>query len=364
MRTKDFVKILETWAPSSIQESYDNSGLLVGSGDKIITKILIALDCTEEVIDEAIAKNCDFIVAHHPIIFGGIKRLNGNNYVENVILKAIRNDISIYAIHTNLDNISTGVNSIIADKLSLRNTKILRPKRQLLKKLVTYIPKEYKEAVSSKIFEVGAGNIGNYSQCGFSIEGTGTFLGNEHSIPFLGSQNNLENIYETRFETIFPSYLEHQVLTALKASHPYEEVAYDIFPLDTNHPEIGSGLIGELETEMKFTEFLALVKNKFHLEVIKHAGVEKSVKKVAVCGGSGSFLRQDAIKNGADIFLSSDFKYHEWFDHENKISFIDIGHYESEQFTPELIFNYLEKNKLSLPAQISAIITNPVKYYL
>lgn len=364
MQTKELIQILESWAPSSYQESYDNSGLLLGEYSKEITKALISLDCTEEVIQEAIDNQCQIVIAHHPILFSGIKRLNGSNYVERAILKAIKHDVSIYAIHTNLDNVITGVNHMMAEKIGLKNCKILSPKRQLLKKLVVYIPKMNFEEVTTSIFKAGAGNIGNYSECGFSNEGTGTYKGNDLSNPAIGTKNKLERADEVRFETIFPSYLETRIIASLLKSHPYEEVAYDLMPLDNFHPNVGSGLIGELENETDLNQLLSILKNEFKIPSIKHTQSKERIKKVALCGGSGSFLRFDAIKKEADAFISSDFKYHEWFDHENKIEFIDIGHYESEQYTPELISRYLQKNAVYLQSQISRVNTNPVKYYI
>ena len=364
MLVKEVIAILESWAPSFYQESYDNCGLIVGNRDMLVTKVLISLDCTEAVVDEAINEGCNLIVAHHPIVFSGLKRLNGSNYVERTIIKAIKNDVAIYAIHTNLDNISTGVNQMIADKLGLRHTKILSPKRDLLKKIVTYIPENEFESVSGAIFEAGAGHIGNYSHCGFSVQGEGRFLGNEDSNPQIGKKNQLEKVSERRFETIFPSFLQGKIIQALKQSHPYEEVAYDIYSLDNVNPTIGSGMIGQLVKEMNLSEFLEEVKRQFGLKSIKYTPIDKSIKTIAVCGGSGSFLRIDAFKAGADVFLTSDMKYHEWFDAEGLISYIDIGHFESEQYTRELLLNYLRKNALSLQSPISKVNTNPVNYYI
>lgn len=364
MQTRELIQILESWAPSSYQESYDNSGLIIGDYSKEIQKALITLDCTEDVIQEAIDHHCQIVLAHHPILFSGIKRLNGSSYVERALLKAIKHDISIYAIHTNLDNVSSGVNQSVAEKIGLKNCRVLVPKKQIFKKLVVFIPNNNFEEVSSAIFNAGAGKIGNYSECGFSVAGSGSFKGNDSSNPSLGRKNNLEKVEEMRFESIFPAYLESKVLKALHQSHPYEEIAYDIHSLDNSHPSIGSGLIGELEVEIDLFDLLTTLKSKFKIPTIKHSHSKKRIKKIAICGGSGSFLRFEALKNGADALITSDFKYHEWFDHENKIEFIDLGHYESEQFTPELISEYLKKNAVSLQSQISRVNTNPVNYYI
>jgi dinuclear metal center YbgI/SA1388 family protein len=362
MLLKEIITVLENWAPPAYQESYDNSGLLTGDAQMQITRALISLDCTEEVIEEAIRENCQLIIAHHPIIFSGLKKLTGRNYVERTIIKAIKNDIAIYAIHTNLDNIQTGVNQMMAERLGLKNCKILSPKKNLLRKLVCYVPKDNLENVSSAIFDAGAGHIGNYSHCSFSVDGMGSFQGNEQSNPVIGSPNRLEKVEESRFETVFPSYLESRVIQALLKSHPYEEVAYDIYAMENSHLQVGSGMIGELSQEISLKDFLALTKDKFQLKTLKYTDLSRNVRRIALCGGSGSFLRFDAANAGADVYLTSDFKYHEWFDAERQLSYVDLGHYESEQFTKELIFNYLEKNALSLQSQISKVNTNPVNY--
>ena len=362
MIIKEIMDILEHWAPLAYQESYDNGGLLIGNPSTEVSSALITLDCTEEVIQEAIDKKCQLVIAHHPIIFTGLKKLTGKNYVERTIIKAIKNDIVIYAIHTNLDNVSSGVNHKMGEKLGLKNSRVLSPKKNILKKLVTYIPSDHYESVRMAIFEAGAGHTGNYSHCGFSVSGFGSFKGNEHANPTLGNTNELIRVEEQRFETIFPDYLEAKIIRSLKESHPYEEVAYDIYTIDNEHTQVGSGLIGELENEMELSDFLNLVKSQFHLKSWKYTSLNRKVRKIALCGGSGSFLRFQAAESGADVYLSSDFKYHEWFDAEGNLSYVDIGHHESEQFTKELIFNYLRKKALSLQSEISKVNTNPVNY--
>ena len=362
MIIKEIMDILEHWAPLAYQESYDNGGLLIGNPSTEVSSALITLDCTEEVIQEAIDKKCQLVIAHHPIIFTGLKKLTGKNYVERTIIKAIKNDIVIYAIHTNLDNVSSGVNHKMGEKLGLKNSRVLSPKKNILKKLVTYIPSDHYESVRMAIFEAGAGHTGNYSHCGFSVSGFGSFKGNEHANPTLGNTNELIRVEEQRFETIFPDYLAAKIIRSLKESHPYEEVAYDIYTIDNEHTQVGSGLIGELENEMELSDFLNLVKSQFHLKSLKYTSLNRKVRKIALCGGSGSFLRFQAAESGADVYLSSDFKYHEWFDAEGNLSYVDIGHHESEQFTKELIFNYLRKKALSLQSEISKVNTNPVNY--
>lgn len=363
MRIKDITDYLETLAPLSLQESYDNSGLIVGNYQTPVKKVLIALDATEAVIEEAHRNKCQLIIVHHPIIFSGIKKLNGKNYIERVVISAIKNNIAIYAIHTNYDNIAAGVNAKICEQLGLTDCEILLPKKQLLKKLYTYIPDGHYEKVTAAIFNAGAGFIGNYSETSFSVAGTGTFKGNDKSKPTVGKRNQLEKVSEIKFETVFPAFLESKVIAALLAAHPYEEVAYDIITLDNTHTQIGSGMVGNLKKPIAEMAFLKLVKKNFNAGCIRYTTLlGKPIKRVAVCGGSGRFLLEHAIAAQADIFITSDFKYHDFFDADNKIVVVDIGHYESEQFTKDLLFEHLSKKFPILAAQISNVQTNPLKY--
>ncbi len=363
-KLKEITNYFEKLAPLSLQESYDNAGLIVGDANAEISSVLISLDVTEEVVDEAINKKAQLIVAHHPIIFSGLKKITGKNYVERTIIKAIKNDIAIYAAHTNIDSVTGGVNSKICDKLQLENCKILQPGSGQLKKLVTFIPLEYSDKVRDAVFAAGAGTIGNYDSCGFTAEGNGSFRGDENSEPFVGEKGKIHNEKEVRFETIFPAYLQTKVIQALLNSHPYEEVAYDIYSLENKFDKIGMGMIGSFTTPKSEKDFLVQLKNTFNTGVIKHTALKnKEVNKVAVCGGSGSFLLKQAIAAGADFFVSGDFKYHEFFDAENKIVIADIGHFESEQFTKELFYELLTKKFPKFALHLSEANTNPVFYF-
>ncbi len=363
MRIKDITDYLETIAPLSYQESYDNSGLIVGDKNSPVKKVLITLDATEEVIDEAIKEKCQLVIAHHPIIFGGLKKLNGKNYVERVVIKAIKNNIAIYAIHTNYDNVIEGVNAEICKRIGLVDCEILVPKKQLLKKLYTFIPVAYYAKVTKAVFDAGAGYIGNYSETSFNAQGTGTFKGNEKSNPVLGKKNVLEKAEEIKFETIFPAHIESKVIAALLEAHPYEEVAYDIVPLDNAFQSVGSGMVGNLKTPLDELAFLKSVKKGLKTDSIRYTKLlEKKVKRVAVCGGSGRFLLNNAIAANADVFITGDFKYHDFFDADNKIVVADVGHYESEQFTKDLLLRHLSEKFPILAALISSINTNPIKY--
>lgn len=364
MTIGEITAALEDFAPLRYQEDYDNCGLLTGSKSTEASGALLTLDCTEAIIDEAIQTGCNLIVAHHPVIFSGLKKINGSNYVERTIIKAIQNGIAIYACHTNLDNVKQGVNKKIAEKLGLENTSILLPKAGILKKLVTFVPASHHAQVSQALFSGGAGHIGNYDSCSFTAGGTGTFRGNETTRPFTGKPNELSTEPEQRLETVFESWQEQRVLAALLSAHPYEEVAYDLYSLENRHMQVGSGMLGELRTGMEEGDFLNHVKTVFSAGCLKHtARTGKTIKKVAVCGGSGRFLLKNAIQSGADAYITSDFKYHEFFDAEDKLLLIDTGHFESERFTPEIFYDIIQNKFPTFAIRLSKVNTNPVNYF-
>lgn len=364
MRVSEIINYLESIIPKETQENYDNCGLLVGNPDTELKGILCTLDCTEDIILEAETKKCNLVISHHPILFKGIKKITGSNYVERTILKAIKSDIAIYAIHTNLDNFFGGVNDTLARRLNLKNFEILLPKKDLLSKLALNVPNEFKEKVLNALFSAGAGNIGKYSECGFFMEGEGCFLPGDESNPFKGKQGLREHVNEAKVEVIFPNYSLNNILSAMQLAHPYEEIAYDIIPLTNQHKYIGSGLLGTLPEPIAIKDFLQFIKNTLNVPVIKHTKlIHKLVQRVAICGGSGSFLIPAAIGKGADIFISSDFKYHEFFDADNKIVIADVGHYESEQFTPELLVDILKKKITNFALHLSEVNTNPITYF-
>ena len=363
-KIKDITDFLEQIAPRAYQEGYDNAGLLTGDPKMEVKGVLCTLDCTELVVDEAVTKQCNLIVAHHPIVFKGLKQLNGKNYVERTIIKAIKNDIAIYAIHTNLDNVHTGVNRKIADCLGLNNLRVLAPKADTLTKLETFIPTQHTDEVLNAMHGAGAGHIGNYSHCSFRILGTGTFKPNDKANPTIGQQNQQEFVEENKVELIFPSHLQAQVVGALQKAHPYEEVAYYLQPLKNTNQEVGAGMVGDLEQPMSEQDFLAHVKKSMQLNTIKYTPLShKPIQRVAVCGGAGSFLLGTAMAAGAQAFVTSDFKYHEFFDAEEKIMIADIGHYESEVFTKELLGAFISENFANIATYLSEVNTNPVKYF-
>ena len=363
MKIREIITILEEMAPLAYAEDFDNVGLLVGNEDENATGILVCHDALESVVDEAIAKKCNLIVCFHPIIFSGMKKITGKNYVERSVLKAIKNDIAIYAVHTALDNHKNGVNKIFCDALGLVNTKILIPKSNFIQKLITYTIPENAEQVRNALFEAGAGKIGNYEYCSFNSQGIGTYMGNENSNPEIGERFEFVEAKEIKIEVTFEKHLQSKILRALFKNHVYEEVAYEIYDLQNQHQNIGLGMVGELEKPLSEDEFLSFVKSKMHCGGIRHSSLlGKSIKRVAVLGGSGSFAIKNAIQAGADVFLTADLKYHNFYEAENKILIADIGHYESERYTKNYIVDYLKEKITNFAIVLSEENTNPVKY--
>ncbi|MEP7251061.1 MAG: Nif3-like dinuclear metal center hexameric protein [Ginsengibacter sp.] len=363
MKIKEVIACLEDFATPHLQEDYDNAGLLIGGRDEECTGIIASLDVTENVIDEAVRKKCNLVVAHHPIIFRGLKRLTGANYVERTVIAAIRKNIAVYAIHTNLDNVIDGVNKKIAEKIGLKNLRVLQPKKNILKKMVAFAPLKHAEAVRDALFTAG-GKLGTYSECSFNAEGTGTFKAEEGADPYVGEIGKRHEEKETRIEVIFQIHQQTEIVKALKEAHPYEEVAFDVYPLDTTLNQFGSGMIGELAAPITEKQLLSDLKNNFHLSSIRHTQfLDKQISKVAVCGGAGSFLIHSARAAGAQAFITSDIKYHEFFDADSEILVADIGHFESEQFTTDLLADILKDKFHNFAVLKTEIATNPVNYF-
>ena len=361
MTVKSICEVIEEVAPLALQESYDNAGFLVGDWQMEVTSALVCIDVTELVIDEAIKKNCNLIISHHPLIFSGLKRLVGQNEVQRCVQRAIKHDIAIYAAHTNLDNVLTGVNGKIAEKIGLKNVRILQPKQNALLKLIVYVPKIQSLAVRDALFKAGAGHIGNYDSCSFTVDGIGTFKANEKAQPFVGKFDELHLEPEMRIEVILPEYQKFKVLQALLKSHPYEEPAYDFISLENDWNQVGAGIVGELEDTEDELIFLNRIKSIFNILSIRHTNLlKRKIRTVALCGGSGSSFLSDAISANADIYISGDFKYHEFFEAENRILIADIGHFESEQFTKDIFFEIISKKMPTFAVQISDTKTNPI----
>ena len=364
MKIKEIIKALETVAPLSYQESYDNAGLLTGNSEDETKGVLLSLDITQEVLKEAVSSGCNLIISHHPLVFKGLKKFTGKTWVERALLYAIKNNLAIYTAHTNIDNVlENGVNAKIAEKLGLTSCAVLKPKESNLIKLVTYCPIQYAEQVQQAMWDGGAGEIGAYENCSFNMKGTGTFKGKQGATPFIGQVGELEKVEEQRIEVVLESWKQAVVLKSLFESHPYEEVAYELYPILNADQTKGSGIIGDLPEAVEAKSFPAYVKSKMGSQVVKFTSFKEKISKVAVCGGSGRFLLEEAIKAGAQAFVSADFKYHDYFEADNNLMICDIGHYESEIFTLE-IFSEIIKEKFPKFAVIfTKTNTNPVRYH-
>jgi dinuclear metal center YbgI/SA1388 family protein len=363
MQLSELTAFLETMAPPAFQESYDNAGLLVGDPGMPISKALLAIDVTEEVLQEAVAAGCNLVISHHPVIFGGLKRLTNTTETERIVARAIKKDVAIYAIHTNLDNVYGGVNNILCQKIGLENISILQPLSGKLRKMATFCPADQADKVRKALFEAGAGHIGDYDSCSFNVEGIGSFKGSAETDPYLGEKGKLHFEKEVRIETIYPDFLENKIIDAMTAAHPYEEVAYDVYPLGNKMPRVGAGMIGDLPKPMPERDFLDHVKKVCGTGCIRHSAFTgRNISRIAVCGGAGSFLINRALQARADVFLTGDVKYHDFFRADGKMVIADIGHYESEQFVKELIYSELIKKFSNFAVLISETNTNSVNY--
>lgn len=365
MQIKDIIQEIEQFAPLPYQESYDNCGVQVGNVQQECTGVLLTLDITEAVIEEALSRNCNLVIAHHPLIFSGIKRITGKNMVERCIIKAISHNITLYAAHTNMDNMQAGVNRKIAEKLGLSDCRILRPANQTLYKLYTYVPYDHADTVRDALFAAGAGQIGNYGECSFNLQGRGTFRGNDASNPAIGVAGGAREVVdEVKIEVLVPVHLKQAIVKVLQQNHPYEEVAYELIQLANTNQTIGAGMVGMLAEPADWSDFLRRVKDVMQVGCIRHTDiVQTQIRTVAICGGGGSFLLPDAIAAGADIFITADYKYHQFFEAEQKIIIADIGHYESEQFTVEIFDAIINKKFPNFAVYLSTTKTNPINYF-
>jgi dinuclear metal center YbgI/SA1388 family protein len=363
MKVKDFIRYLESGISVALQEDYDNCGLLTGNPEAEVHQVLLCLDVTPAVMEEAIRTGCNLVISHHPLIFKAIKKLSIDNQETATLIRAVKNDIAIYVIHTNLDNSAGGLNELLLKKLDVTSPVVLRPVNGMLRKLVTFCPHSHADQVRTALFRAGAGHIGQYDSCSFNLNGTGTFRASENTEPFVGEKMVLHLEPETRIEVIYPQYIENQLISDLLTAHPYEEVAYDIYPLFNKNPYAGAGMIGDLQEPMEEIQFLEMVKNRWKIQCIRYAGLcGKPVKKVAVCSGSGAFLIKDALKSGADIYLTADLKYHDFFLPEGKMLLADVGHYESEQWVKEWLYGKLIEKFPTFAFLFSKAEANPVNY--
>lgn len=364
MTIQEICALLEDWAPLSQAEDFDNVGLLVGNRTTTVTNVLVAHDALEQTVEEAITQNCNLIVCFHPIIFSGLKRLNGSNYVERSVIKAIQHNIAIYAIHTALDNLPTGVSYGMSRALNLQDSKVLVPKKDSIYKLITYVPHAFAKALKEALFEAGAGHIGNYDQCSFSVAGDGTYRAGQDSNPFKGEKGEQHTEKETQLHLTFQKEHKSNILQTLFKIHPYEEVAHELMQLENTNQHVGMGMVGTLEKAVTENEFLELIKTTFKTGGVRHSQkLGKTIKKVAVLGGSGAFAINQAIQQGADAYVTSDLKYHDYYKAENKILLADVGHYESERFTKSIIADYLTEKIRSFAVVLSQENTNPINYF-
>jgi dinuclear metal center YbgI/SA1388 family protein len=364
MKLNEITSYLDSEIPLAFQESYDNSGLQVGLPEQEITSAIICLDITEKVISEAIKSHCKLLVSHHPLIFNGIKRLTGYTFTERILYEAVKNDIAIYSAHTNLDMLSNGVSRKMADKIGLEKVSVLSPLQNRLLKLVTYIPESHFEKVKNALFQAGAGVIGNYDNCGYAVSGTGSYRGNETTNPFAGEKGKVHFEKEIRFETILFTHLKDKVTKALVEAHPYEEVAYDLYTLENSNIGIGLGCVGILHDPLSEADFLKLIYSVFDAKGIRYSTLTgKTVRKVALCGGSGSSLIFDAIHSGADVYLTADIKYHDFFKTENRILLVDAGHFETEKYSREILKDLIIKKFPKFAVRFSETNTNPINYF-
>jgi dinuclear metal center YbgI/SA1388 family protein len=364
IRVKDISKVLEERAPTGLQESWDNSGLVTGHPEQEVTGVLICLDVTLPVIDEALKLGYNLIVSHHPAVFSGLKKFTGNSLSERVVVAAIRHGIALYGCHTNLDSVHDGVSGLLASRLGLIRTSILVPRENDLIKIVCFVPASHRDAVSSALFSAGAGTLGNYDECSFQTSGTGTFRPGEGTNPFTGKKGERANEAEVRIETIVPIHLAKAAVRAMIDAHPYEEVAYDLYPLKNSNPSSGLGILGELKEVLPVTDFLDLIKRTLNLSVVKHSVYKKGkIKRVAVCGGSGAEFLPYAVKSGCDAYLTGDIKYHQWFEVPEGMLLADIGHYESEQFAMNGLYDFLIEKFPTFAVRLTEVNTNPINYY-
>ncbi|MDD4116576.1 MAG: Nif3-like dinuclear metal center hexameric protein [Massilibacteroides sp.] len=362
-KVKDIIREIETFAPLPLQENFDNSGLQVGDVNQTATSALICLDVTEEVIDEAVSLGCNLILSHHPLIFKPLKKLTGSTYVERCVIKACQQNIVVYAAHTNMDNANGGVNFRLAELIGLQNVRVLSPQKNVLLKLVTFVPEAYTDVVRNALFSAGAGCIGNYDSCSYNLKGEGSFKANENCDPFCGEVGELHFESETRIETILPAYKKETLTQVLLSVHPYEEPAFDFYPLANTWDESGSGIVGELPVEEEESAFLMRIKDLFQVGCVKHSALRnKPVREVALCGGSGAFLIHEAIAYGADVFITGEAKYNDFYDVENRILLAVIGHYESEFHTKDIFYRLISKKMPNFALHFSNVNSNPVKY--
>lgn len=364
IRCAQVIEALESFAPQEIAESWDNVGLILGNPEKYITKILLTLDITSQVAKEAAEEKADLIVSHHPIITEPLKSLREDDPENQVIIELIKNDIAVLCAHTNLDIAPGGVNDILAAKLDLKNLEVLHTtSREKLYKLVVFIPRDYTSRIRTALGNSGAGFIGNYSHCTFSVSGKGTFKPGEETDPFIGEKGRLTEVEEDRLETIVPERKLGKILKSLRESHPYEEIAYDLYLLEDSGEAVGLGRIGELSSKITLKETAVFLKDKLDVQELKIVGnLDRKIKRIAVCGGAGGSLIKEAYLKKADLLITGDISYHKaQRAKELNLCLIDAGHGTTENIVvPWLKSFFLSSlNSAELEIQVSQVKTEP-----
>lgn len=367
---KEIFSLVEELAPKRLAEDWDNVGLQIGNPHQEVSKVLLTLDLDERVLAEAKEKQVQLIITHHPLFMRGIKTIDSSTVQGRLIKELLVNDITVYSAHTNLDSAAGGVNDVLAEKLNLQHTTVLKINgHQKYYKLVVFVPVDYQEAVGRALGQAGAGWIGNYSDCTFRTEGIGTFRPLSGSNPFLGKHNELEKVEEVRLETIVPAEKLNLAVEKMRAAHPYEEVAYDVYPLYNQGPAYGLGRIGRLPEPLSFADFIQYVKDKLNLSLVRAGGdSNKKISTVALCGGSAADFWPVALARGADVYLSGDIKYHTAQDMlNNGLAFVDAGHYHSELPVIDKLYQYLrerlQQQKAAVELFVAQTDTNPFSYW-
>ena len=365
MTIKDVTTFLEQKFPLYLQEDFDNCGVQCGDVRQEISGAMVCFEMSEQVIDEAIDKGCNLVISHHPLMLKrGICKIVPTDRVGAMICKALAHNMVLYSMHTNIDSGEGGGNDAFAEKLRLRNVKVLEPHKGMYRKLVVFVPKENAETLKSALFAVGCGVQGNYDSCGYTLHGQGQFRPLEGANPHIGEENHLEHVDEERVEMIYPTGLQRAVVQAIYDNHPYEEPAFDLLPLENESRTIGLGRIGELPKELPVSDFLGYLKDNLGFIHCRYCGDEtKMIRKVAVCGGGGSSFIDLAIASGADAYVSGDFKYHDFFKSYQKTLLVDIGHYEGEFFIKNIIFNLLNEKFSTFATLISKMESLEVKFF-
>ncbi len=369
MRCSEIITYFEEWAPKEISWQRDNVGLQVGSFEREVKNILISLDFTDRVLDDAIKKRCNLIITHHPFLFNPLRKIDTSKDRKSILLeKLIKNDITLYSAHTNLDFTKEGVSFQLARKLKLKNISFLVNLKSNQYKIIVFVPADAVDKVAQAIFNAGGGIIGQYSHCSFRTPGVGTFFGSEKTNLAVGKKISFEKIDEVKLEVLVNSWKQHKVISAMIKSHPYEEVAYDVIPVENSNVNYGSGAVGELENPISPGDFLNHVVRNLKIKNFRYTkGKNSKIRRVAVCGGSGSDLIRDAVNQNADAFITADLKYHTFQDYEGKIMLVDAGHYETEIHSLDEVkrrlTNFLHERNSKVKIFKYSGSTNPIVFF-